>query len=68
MEHDPCETNNLASYLKYVVKDMKKRIVRYRLDLKSQLNKEPDIDRADPQLFNYTWNPWLNCFDNDCTM
>lgn len=67
MEHDPCETNNLAAFIKYVVKDMKRRLVLYRANLSPQLNKDPDIVHADPQLFNYTWNPWVNCFDDACT-
>lgn len=46
---------------------MKRALVDYRTGLTPQLNQEPDIEKGDPKLFDYTWNPWLNCLDATCS-
>lgn len=63
---DPCEENNLAQYFPSVVRRMKRALVDYRAGLSPQLNQEPDMEKDDPKLFEYTWNPWLDCADATC--
>lgn len=63
---DPCEENDLAKYFPSVVRRMKRALVDYRKGLVPQTDREIDIDAADPKLFRYTWNPWLNCVDASC--
>lgn len=64
---DACEENNLAQYFPSVVRRMKRALVDYRAGLVPQLNQQPDIEKDDPKLFDYTWNPWLDCLDSTCT-
>lgn len=64
---DPCEENDLAKYFPSVVRRLKRSLVEYRKDLKPQLEQEFDIEKADPKLFKYTWNPWIGCADVECT-
>ncbi|XP_031341212.1 arylsulfatase B-like isoform X2 [Photinus pyralis] len=63
---DPCEENNLAKYFPNVVRSMKRALVEYKSGAVPLVSKEPDIERADPKLFQYTWNPWLDCADATC--
>lgn len=64
---DPCEENDLAKFFPSVVRRMKRALVDYRKGLEPQPEHEDiDIEGADPKLFNYTWNPWLDCLDATC--
>ncbi|ERL90859.1 hypothetical protein D910_08204, partial [Dendroctonus ponderosae] len=60
---DPCEENDLAKYFPSVVRRMKRALVDYRKGLVAQIEGDIDIENADPKLFKYTWNPWLDCND-----
>ncbi|KAL3266708.1 hypothetical protein HHI36_010869 [Cryptolaemus montrouzieri] len=64
---DPCEENDLAKFFPSVVRRLKRSLVEYRKDLLPQIEQESNIERADPKLFKYTWNPWLDCSDLQCT-
>lgn len=63
---DPCEENDLAKFFPSVVRRMKRALVDYRKGLIPQIETEIDIENADPKLFKYTWNPWLDCADSAC--
>lgn len=67
IQSDPCEEKNLATYFPSVVRRMKREMVDYKAGLTPQLNEEPDIEKDDPKLFQYTWNPWVDCADVTCT-
>ncbi|KAK4887227.1 hypothetical protein RN001_003498 [Aquatica leii] len=64
---DACEENNLAKYFPNVVRSMKRALIEYKSGSQSQINQKPDIEKDDPKLFQYTWNPWLDCADVTCT-
>ncbi|KAF5269794.1 hypothetical protein FQA39_LY08575 [Lamprigera yunnana] len=64
---DPCEENNLAKYFPNVVRSMKRALLEYKSGSIAQINLNPDIEKDDPKLFQYTWNPWLDCVDATCT-
>ncbi|KAK9875600.1 hypothetical protein WA026_009402 [Henosepilachna vigintioctopunctata] len=57
---DPCEENDLAKFFPSVVRRLKRSMVEYRKDLLPQFEQVSDIERADPKLFEYVWNPWLD--------
>ncbi|CAG9835256.1 unnamed protein product [Diabrotica balteata] len=63
---DPCEENDLAKFFPSVVRQMKRALVNYRSSLVTQVEEETDIEKANPQLFKYSWNPWLECTKPDC--
>lgn len=63
---DPCEENDLAKFFPSVVRRMKRALVDYRKGLVPQIETQQDIENADPKLFKYTWNPWLDCSDATC--
>ncbi|XP_017769891.1 PREDICTED: arylsulfatase B-like [Nicrophorus vespilloides] len=63
---DPCEENNLASFLPSVVRRMKRALVDYRSGLTPQISGKVDIEKDDPKLFQFAWNPWLDCSDSTC--
>ncbi|KAH0999948.1 hypothetical protein HUJ04_008182 [Dendroctonus ponderosae] len=63
---DPCEENDLAKYFPSVLRRMKRALVDYRKGLVAQIEGDIDIENADPKLFKYTWNPWLDCNDVAC--
>lgn len=63
---DPCEENNLATFLPSVVRRMKRAMVDYRAGLVPQQARTVDIEKAAPELFQFTWNPWLDCGDAEC--
>ncbi|CAH0561206.1 unnamed protein product [Brassicogethes aeneus] len=63
---DACEENDLAKYFPSVVRRMKRALVDYRQGLVPQADQEIDIENADPKLFKYTWNPWVDCSDSTC--
>ncbi|XP_060530933.1 arylsulfatase B-like [Cylas formicarius] len=65
---DPCEENDLAKFFPSVVRRMKRALVDYRQSLVPQIEGEIDIDMADPKLFKYTWNPWVDCSDLTCEL
>lgn len=45
---------------------MKRALVDYRKGLVPQQEEEIDIQNANPKLFKFTWNPWLECANPDC--
>lgn len=63
---DPCEENNLAKYFPNVVRSMKRALVEYKSGTVPLVNQNSDIEKADPKLFQYTWNPWLDCAVATC--
>ncbi|XP_018571894.1 arylsulfatase B-like [Anoplophora glabripennis] len=63
---DPCEENDLAKFFPSVVRRMKRALVDYRKGLVPQADADIDIEVAQPKLFRYTWNPWVNCADSSC--
>ncbi|KAJ8979202.1 hypothetical protein NQ317_016837, partial [Molorchus minor] len=63
---DPCEENDLAKFFPSVVRRMKRALVDYKTGLIPQIDLETDIVAADPKLFKFTWNPWLECKDSLC--
>lgn len=64
---DPCEENDLAKFFPSVVRRLKKSLVEYRKDLVQQIEQDLNIEKNDPKLFKYTWNPWLDCANAECT-
>ncbi|KAL1509593.1 hypothetical protein ABEB36_004304 [Hypothenemus hampei] len=64
--NDPCEENDLAKFFPSVVRKMKRALVDFRKGLAPQLEGDIDIENAEPKLFKYTWNPWLNCPEVSC--
>ncbi|KAF5285021.1 hypothetical protein FQR65_LT02333 [Abscondita terminalis] len=63
---DACEENNLAKLFPNVVRSMKRALIEYKSGSQSQINQKLDIEKDDPKLFQYTWNPWLDCADVTC--
>ncbi|KAJ8909740.1 hypothetical protein NQ315_013544, partial [Exocentrus adspersus] len=63
---DPCEQNDLAKFFPSVVRRMKRALVDYRKGLVPQQEQEIDIQTAEPRLFRYTWNPWVDCSESTC--
>ncbi|XP_018331767.1 arylsulfatase B [Agrilus planipennis] len=64
---DPCEENNLVNFFPSVVRRMKRALVDYKSSLVPQPTRSFDIENADPKLFQFTWNPWLECANPSCS-
>lgn len=65
---DSCEENDLAKFFPSVVRRMKRALVDYKKGLIPQQEIEIDIENANPKLFKFTWNPWLECANPDCEL